>query len=54
MKPLCELSLIVAVSKGPGIMAPEKAMIKEEINMVTSSHTVYIRPISTDPAIQNI
>src|SRR5271157_2441443 len=45
MKPLCELSLIVAVSSGPGIIAPEKAMIKEETKIVISSHTVYIRPI---------
>jgi short-subunit dehydrogenase involved in D-alanine esterification of teichoic acids len=48
MKPLCELSLIVAVSSGPGIMAPEKAMIKEETKIVINSHTVYIRPISKD------
>ena len=46
MKPLCELSLIVAVSSGPGIMAPEKAMIKDDTKIVISSHTVYIRPIS--------
>jgi hypothetical protein len=29
------------VSNGPGIMAPEKAMIKEDTKMVISSHTVY-------------
>ena len=45
MKPLCELSLIVAVSSGPGIIAPEKAMIKEETKIVISSHTVYMSPI---------
>jgi hypothetical protein len=46
MNPLCELSLIVAVRSGPGIMAPEKAMIKEEAKIVTSSQTVYICPVS--------
>ena len=46
MNPLCELSLIVAVRSGPGIIAPEKAMIKEETKIVISSHTVYIRPAS--------
>jgi hypothetical protein len=40
--PLCELSLIVAVSKGPGIIAPERAMINEEKNIVKSSHTVIL------------
>jgi hypothetical protein len=45
MKPLCELSLIVAVSSGPGIIAPENAMIKEETKIVISSHTVYMSPI---------
>jgi hypothetical protein len=45
MKPLCELSLIVAVSSGPGIIAPEKAMIKEDTKIVISSHTVYVRPV---------
>ena len=36
MKPRCELSLIVAVRSGPGIRAPESAIIKDEIKIVTS------------------
>ena len=36
--PLRELSLIVAVSKGPGIIAPERAMMNEEKKMVINSH----------------
>lgn len=50
MNPLCELSLIVAVRSGPGIMAPEKAMIKEETKIVISSHTLYICPVSKNIA----
>ena len=50
MNPLCEFSLIVAVRSGPGIIAPEKAMIKEETKIVISSHTVYICPVSRNIA----
>jgi len=34
MNPRCELSLIVAVSSGPGIIAPDRAMTKDEAKMV--------------------
>ena len=34
MKPWCELSLIVAVSSGPGIKAPDSAIIKDEAKIV--------------------
>jgi hypothetical protein len=34
IKPRSELSLMVAVRRGPGIKAPESAMIKEEAKIV--------------------
>ena len=34
IKPRCELSLIVTVRSGPGISAPESAIIKDETKIV--------------------
>jgi len=36
IKPLFMLSLMVMVSTGPGIRAPDSAMIKDDINMAVS------------------
>ena len=43
MKPRCELSLIVAVKRGPGIIAPDSAMIKDVLKMESSVEST-VRP----------
>lgn len=36
MNPLCELSLMVMVNNGPGIIAPESAMTKDDKKTVAN------------------
>jgi hypothetical protein len=43
LNPCREVSLIVAVSSGPGIIAPERAMTKDVQKMVINASMLYTR-----------
>ena len=43
MKPRCVDSLIAAVSSGPGIIAPDRAMMKDVAKMVKNAGDIMLR-----------